>query len=158
MVWPSCPAQSLNGVLLNAIALFIIPPFISGVAFTEGNVVVLRSNGSTSSAQALNLIEYSQRGVQIQDIPVSSTTCTISGSTTTEGKLELSAAGSRVAWGCYDCPPGTPSVSTVRKTLPIFTHTANVNIESPTYMFHAHHVHIFRADEFIYLPTGGCIC
>ena len=86
----------------------------SGAPFTSGNFVILRSNGSTSAAQLLMLVEYSQTGTQIQSIPVSFTTCTLGGTTTTEGKLELNAAGSRVAWGCYDCPPGTPSVSAVR--------------------------------------------
>lgn len=83
-----------------------------GSAFTAGNVVVLIPQGTTSSATAISLTEYSPTGTAVQTISVAGS-CTVSGSAISEGKLSVSFDGSSVSWGCYACAAGTATVATV---------------------------------------------
>lgn len=89
--------------------------------FIPGNVVALipQVQATTTNAASLVLTEYAPNGTAVQNIPVTGS-CTVSGSASSEGKLESSYDGSRVTWACYACPAGTASVKGVRRGLKEF--------------------------------------
>lgn len=106
-----------GGLLILFLFTLISRQRVDGATFTPGNVVVLIPQGSTSSATAIALAEYSPVGTLAQTVSVAGV-CTISGSATSEGRLALSPDGTRVSWGCYACAVGTVAVTTVSARLP----------------------------------------
>lgn len=107
---PRCLDRKLTYVIL--VSILISQDRVEGAAFTAGNVLVLIPQGTTNAATTISLKEYSPAGTAGQTIPVTPS-CTMSGSATSEGKLQTSFDGSRVSFGCYICASGTPSVASV---------------------------------------------
>ena len=111
---PAYKPRSLCRALTYSIvaSVFVFQYRVEGAALTAGNVLVLIPQGSSSSATTISLAEYSPAGTAGQTITVTPS-CTMSGSATSEGKLQMSFDGSRVSFGCYICASGTASVASV---------------------------------------------
>jgi hypothetical protein len=96
--------------------------YSAGLAFTPGNIVTLRvgeSGGtvlSTNSAPVF-IDEYTTNGVFVQSVPMPFSTngsnrkFSISGTSTTEGFLNLSPDGQYLSFGGYDAIPGVVGIS-----------------------------------------------
>ena len=102
---------------LALVLVATICPLAKSAPFSAANVLVLSTSGSTSAATTMVLREFDIYGNPVQTVNLSST-CTLSGSATADGKLATSFDGSQVSWGCYMCAAGTATVATVSSFLP----------------------------------------
>ncbi len=94
---------------------------VAQLPITPGDIVVLRVGDATlplsSAAQATFLDEYTQTGVLVQSIPVPTVVnginlpCTNSGTSTSEGHLNVSPDGSFFTFGGYSAAPGTAGIT-----------------------------------------------
>jgi hypothetical protein len=112
--------------LVGVLALLPTPETRAALPLTPGDLVVVRAGdgvaGLSSSAAAVNLVEYTPAGVFVQAIPMPtaasglSGALTLSGSATSEGFLKLSENGLYLTMAGYNAVPGTANPQTSTPT------------------------------------------
>ncbi|MFY9340881.1 MAG: hypothetical protein WAT39_00235 [Planctomycetota bacterium] len=125
---PMIPSTTKTAAILGA-ALLCLVPASAQAPFTIGNLVVVRvGDGSaalTNASTATFLDEYTTAGVLVQSVPLPTTVSgsnqpfTNSGTSTSEGFLNLSTNGLYLTLAGYAVPPGLGAVpATAAATTP----------------------------------------
>ncbi|MFO0810535.1 MAG: hypothetical protein U0746_18060 [Gemmataceae bacterium] len=134
------PRLALTLAVLGFTTGFMDPAFAGPI--TPGNIVVVRvGDGSTalsSDAAAVRLVEYTTSGAVVQTIDLPTITSgsqvrlTQSGSSLTEGGLNLSTNGQYLSLIGYDAAVGTATVATGSAIRVIGRIDLNANVDTST--------------------------